>query len=371
MTACLSPNGMSIFRGEEPCRRLLVGTTEGIVVLERGPSVDWQKTGTMLDGRHISALLIEPTHGGLFAGVHGGGVHFSADGGAHWEERSGGLTIEHVYTLNCREEKSGPVIYAGTEPVGLFRTYDYGRTWQGLPAVSNIPGKEKWMFPMPPHIAHVKTIAFDPRSADRILVGVEQGGLLETENGGQSWREIDSYTRPDDAVYRDIHQVLRRPNHPSEIFMSSGMGLYRSTDDGRTWDHLTGRDFRIGYPDKLMFAPGDDRLMFMCGAAGNPGTWRTLHTARPSVMVSRDLGESWTPMMAGLPAEMKPSIEGLSIYATKATLSLFAGTTDGEVYVSDDGANSWRRICDGLGPVSKVAHFRLLLQAGGGAGKPA
>jgi hypothetical protein len=63
---------------------------------------------------------------------------------------------------------------------------------------------------------------------------------------------------------------------------------------------------------------------------------------------------------------MKPSMEGLAMYVWPGGFSLFAGTTDGEVYLSDDGAESWRKICDGLGAVSKSAHFRLLLPGGPG-----
>jgi hypothetical protein len=39
---------------------------------------------------------------------------------------------------------------------------------------------------------------------------------------------------------------------------------------------------------------------------------------------------------------------------------LFAGNTDGEVFTSADGANSWTRIAGGLAPVSKGGHYRAL-----------
>jgi photosystem II stability/assembly factor-like uncharacterized protein len=214
---------------------------------------------------------------------------------------------------------------------------------------------------MPPNVPHVKTIAFDPRDPNILLAGVEQGGLFRSQDGGESWFELDSYYTPQDEVYKDMHQVTRRPNHPNEIFMTSGNGFYASKDDGSSWTHLTDRHFRIGYPDKLIFSPHDDGLMFMCGAVANPGTWRVNHFAHPSVMASRDLGKTWEPMTRGLPEDMVPSIEAMSIYSTRSAQELFAGTTAGEVYYSSDGAESWRRICDGLGPVSKSTHFRLLM----------
>ena len=47
--------------------------------------------------------------------------------------------------------------------------------------------------------------------------------------------------------------------------------------------------------------------------------------------------------------------------------SLFAGTSDGEVYASEDGGERWDRIATHLPPVSKNGHHLLLL---GGAVVP-
>jgi photosystem II stability/assembly factor-like uncharacterized protein len=358
--ACLAPNGMNVYRGNAAATRLIVGTAKGIALLERAPGKDWGFTGMALDGPHISSMVIEPIRGGLYAGVHRGGVFFSPDLGGSWEERSAGIHVKHVYSLGCAVENGQPIIYAGTEPVSAFRSSDEGRNWEELPGLHDMKGKEKWEFPMPPHVAHAKTIAVDPRDPKAIFVGVEQGGLFKTIDGGRNWHEIDSYARPDDEVYRDIHQCVLRPSHPDEIYMTGGMGLYRSEDGGKSWVHLTGRNFRIGYPDKLIFSPLDDRTMFMCGSFGNPGTWIKLHTANSTVLVSRDLGESWLPAANGLPDPMTANIEAMCLYAWPGGFELFAGTTDGNVYCSADGAESWRRIASDLAPVSKVEHFRLL-----------
>jgi len=353
---------MSVYHGAAAPTRLLVGTAKGVTVLERAAGADWSPAGTTLDGVHISSLLIDPVHGGVYAGVHRGGVFFSADLGRTWEPRSAGISINHVYSLVCAVENGRPVVYAGTEPPSLFRTRDEGRSWEELPGWRDMPGKDKWVFPMPPHVPHAKSLAVDPRDPHVLYAGVEQAGLFTTSDGGRTWRELDSYSRPDDEAYRDIHQVVLRPNHPDEIYMTTGMGLYRSVDRGAVWTHVTvNHDFPVGYPDRLIFSPLDDRTMFMCGAFSNPGTWITLHTANATVIVSHDLGENWTLAAKGMPDPMTANLEAMSLYAGPDGFSLFTGGTDGSVYCSDDGAQNWRLIAGDLAPVSKVEHYRLLL----------
>jgi hypothetical protein len=165
--------------------------------------------------------------------------------------------------------------------------------------------------------------------------------------------------------------------------MTTGMGLYRSTNGGEDWDHLTLRDsFRIGYPDRLLFSAHDDKTMFICGSQANPGTWIGSHTANAAVMVSHDLGATWSLATKGLPEPMTANLEGVTAYAWPGGFELFGGSTDGKVYFSDDNAANWQMIGSDLAPVSKVEHYRLLLPgavssrnrppgAGAPAGRPA
>ena len=362
-TACLAPNGMSVFRGDAPAARLLVGTAKGVAVFERAPGADWKLTGTTLDGNHISSLLIEPVNGGLYAGIHRGGVFFSPDLGRTWEARSTGLSIEHVYSLVSAVANGKPVVYAGTEPPSLFHSADEGRTWDELPGWRDMPGMDKWVFPMPPKIPHAKTLAVDPRDSKTLYVGVEQAGLFTTSDGGQTWRELDSYSKPDDKSYRDVHQIALRPNHPDEIYMTTGMGLYRSLDAGDTWKLLIDNSFRIGYPDHLIISPLDGDTMFMAGAEENPGVWQKSHHAGTTIVRTRDCAMNWTDTSVGFPENRRANIEAMSIATYPGGFTLFAGTTDGDVFASDNDAQSWDAVVRALAPVSKGNHYRALQRA--------
>jgi photosystem II stability/assembly factor-like uncharacterized protein len=364
MIACLSPNGQNLNHGDAPPTRLLVATLRGVNVQERArPGAAWADRGRTLDGHHCSSLMIEPRRGGVFAGMHSGGLYFSPDGGETWAPRARGITIEQVFSLGYAHHHNRTVLYAGTEPASLFRSDDYGETWTELPGVKETKGREKWSFPSPPHDAHVKTMTIDPRDPNVIYVGVEQGDLLKTTDGGATLRVLDDYSKPTDWTYRDIHQIVVHPENSAEIYMTTGMGLYRSLDAGETWTLLVDNNFRIGYPDHLIVSPRDGNTMFMSGARENPGTWRKSHSADGTIVRTRDRVQSWTDASRGLPENRRANVEAMSLAAYPGGFTLFAGTTDGDVFASDDEAESWTRIAAGLAPVTKSNHYRPLQPA--------
>jgi photosystem II stability/assembly factor-like uncharacterized protein len=359
MLACLCPNGLNRYDGTRPPSRLLVATASGISVLERdAPGREWRLAEIMLPGVHATTLATVPGGAGIFAGTHGDGIFFNADGGKRWEPRNEGMTSKDVYSLAAIEQDGGVTLYAGTQPASLFRSRDLGRTWLELPALRQVPGAKHWTFPAPPHLAHTKMMVFDPRDPNTFYVAIEQGALLLTRDGGSSWRELESYSRPDDKYHCDVHQVLLVPSAPDTVFMSTGIGLYKSLDAGETWARLTGADFRLAYPDHLALSP-DERSLFMAGAKYEPGEWRRTHIAGTGVVRSRDNGHDWADC-TGLDIAPGANIEAMTIAAYPGGYTLFVGDTEGMVYASEDGGDSWTAIADVLASVSKGDHAAAL-----------
>jgi photosystem II stability/assembly factor-like uncharacterized protein len=361
MVACLSPNGSTAHDGAGPALRLYVGSRTGIGILVRAaPGTPWRLAARALAGRHISAMMADPAGRWVAAGCHDGGFYLSADAGRTWERRSDGLSIEHVFSLAQAGRADRPSFYLGTQPVSLFRSDDLGRSWRELPSIGRVPGTEKWSFPDPANSSHTKCIAVDRRDPAVLYVAVEQGGLFRSADGGATWRELDSYSRPGDLWYHDIHRIVQVAPQPDRFYMTSGTGLYASEDGGETWEHLTDPAFRVGYPDHFVVSPLDPMVVFMSGARLDPTTWRRSHYADSTVVRSHDGGRSWTDVGRGLPDERRANIEAMSIASYPGGFDLFAGNTDGEVFASANGGESWARIADGLGAITKLGHFRLV-----------
>ena len=358
---CLSANGDVVTQSPEPPRRLLAATAGGLIHLQR-TAVDqpWQVAGDALKGSHPSSLIVDRAAEIVYCGLHySGGILKSLDGGTTWSSCGEGLESGHVYMLALQQIAGETVLYAGTEPPMLYRSTNAGSSWHALKAMWEVPDTDQWRFPPPPHIAHVKNIAFHPDQPDTLYMCIEQGDLLKSTDFGASWRSLTSYETAADRFRRDMHRVLITPSDPSKIYLASGVGLYYSEDAGETWDHISRGDARVGYPDCLFFDPADENVLYMAGANDAPGpSWKQLRSANPGILRSRDRGRSWQELSQGLPSMIPGNVEAMCAHRSDHGLSLFAGTSVGEIWSSDDGGDSWSMIAGGLPPVSKGAHYR-------------
>lgn len=358
MKLCLSHGGPNLYRMAGPPEEILVATLRGIAVLEREAGKGaWTVADHYLRDFHISALLLEPRRSLLFAGTHGNGLYRSTDGGATWDRKDSGLESSNLYSLNMVDPGSLR-LYAGTEPAHLHVSRDLGETWEALPSLRQVPSVDRWSFPGPPHVAHVKNIAFDPTAPEGIYAAIEVGGLLRSTDAGQTWQELSGF-------YEDVHRVAIRPGRADSIYLATGNGIWHSGDGGATWEQLTDRHARVAYPDALLIHPDREELMFTAGAITSPGEWRNTHTADARVARSRDGGRTWEVLGNGLPEHIRGNIEAMSMAVWPGGYALFAGTTDGEVFASEDEGESWETIATGLAPVSKGGHYRNLREPAG------
>ncbi len=356
MAIGLSHGGSTIYSSQALSKEVLVGTREGIAIIAREGS-GWRVADHALKDKHISAIINEPESGLTFTGAFHGSVHASSDGGKTWEQRGNGLTQDNVYSLAFRRISGGARLFAGTEPAHLFVSDDLGLHWTEVPSLRSVPSVPKWSFPAPPHIGHVKHINFDPENSRTIYASVEVGGLLKSTNAGESWEEFSD-------LYEDVHRTMIHPSNPRFLYAVTGRGLYVSPNAGGNWEQWTRREDEIGgYPDGFVFRPSDAKTIFMTAAHDAPGTWRTTHFAGARISRSRDGGKSWEILRNGLPDRLQASIEAFCLEEAGNSCAIFAATTSGEVFCSEDLGDHWQKIITGLAPISKAGHYRNLVAA--------
>jgi hypothetical protein len=115
------------------------------------------------------------------------------------------------------------------------------------------------------------------------------------------------------------------------------------------------------YPDAVVIHPDQPDLLFMSAGVGWPVHWYELGRARGKIFRSRDAGKTWERLLGGLPNGQRALFSGLTIEARNDGYSLHAVDTDGQVFESLDGGDSWTIIAD-VPPVSKADFYKGLVR---------
>ena len=142
----------------------------------------------------------------------------------------------------------------------LFQSDDRGETWRAisgdlsrnldrnaLPVMGRVwsvdaVGKNRSTSPF----GSIVTISESPLVEGLIYVGTDDGLIQVTEDGGQTWRRIESFPGvPDTSYVSDLETSLHDPNTVFAVLQNFKRGDFRpyvleSTDRGLTWRSIAG-----------------------------------------------------------------------------------------------------------------------------------
>jgi photosystem II stability/assembly factor-like uncharacterized protein len=347
----LSNGGTNAHRSRAASDAMVIGTVDGVVVLERSTS-GWKIKHRALGGCSVSAVTASED-GTLYAATHGFGAARSDDGGLTWTWVLDGLDHMDLWSARAGKLSGRDVVCVGALPAHLYISENRGKTWRELPALRSAPSVGKWCFPPPPRIGHVKDIVFD---GDRLLVGIEIGALLVSKDFGETFSEL---VVDPDPVECDIHRVLVHPDRPHRLIVANGIvGVMSSDDDGATW-RKNPMPPHADYPDAIVIHPDEPDTVFLTAGVGWPSHWYEIGKARGKIARSRDGGNTWQRLLGGLPNGQRALFSALTIEAWPGGSALYAVDTDGELFESTDAGDNWTIIAE-VPPVSKGEFYRAL-----------
>lgn len=184
-----------------------------------------------LRGSPIWVIAIDPDDTDVLVagcGGPGSGLYCSRDGGVTWEAPGMWPFGREVWALAFNPHDPR-VVLAGTQPPYVYRSTDRAYTWDELPGIQDMPCRESWTFPRPPHQAHIRKFAFDPKAPDTVLAAIEIGGVLRSDDCGKTWRSMSKGLNP------DVHTVVFWPGDCHVALAATGGGLFRSEQRGENW----------------------------------------------------------------------------------------------------------------------------------------
>ena len=284
-------------------------------------------------------LALNPHHPGtLYAGSYGKGVWKSSDSGQTWQDMK--LPQKDVFSIAVSPADGS--VYAGCEPSMLFHSTDGGQSWYELSTLRSIPSAPTWSFPPRPWTSHVRWIAPNPHDAVLLIVGIELGGLMYSNDGGQTWADH----RPN--AQRDVHALAWHPTVAGRAYEAGGGGTAWSHDGGQSWQRIdAGRD--RNYTWGLAVDPNDPDCWFISACPGPGYAHNPRGNAQAFIYRWRGNGP-WQALNGGLPQPLKNFPYAL----VSVPGQLYAGLNDGRIYVSPDLGDSWQSLTLTGDPVQSI-----------------
>jgi photosystem II stability/assembly factor-like uncharacterized protein len=306
---------------------LLVATGDELIRIKQENDEWWAVK--LPSGRGMQCLAADPRDpDALYAGSHGEGVWKSTSRGEDWTR----LEFAEPNVFSLAVSPADGALYVGTEPSKLFVSRDEGRSWRELEALQWIPSRPNWSFPPRPWTSHVRSIAPSPHRAKLLLVGIELGGIMRSEDRGETWSDHPV------GAQKDVHALTWHATAPGRAYEAGGGGAAWCHDSGRSWQPTDmGRDRH--YTWGLAVDPDDPDCWYV---SANPGA-RLAHygSENADAYIYRWRGTGpWQQLRGGLPQPLDSFPYALVMNSD----SLFAGLGDGRIYRSDDRGDHWTQL---------------------------
>jgi len=233
--------------------------------------------------------------------------------------------------------------YFGSVDGGVWKTTNAGESWAPLFDSQDVQS--------------IGAIEVAPSDPNVIYVGTGEGclrndisygdGMYKSTDAGKTWQHIGL----EDTQH--ISRVLIDPKDPNRVFVAamghaSGpnaeRGIYRTTDGGQNWTKVLYKDDKTGGVD-VTFDPNNTQVLYAGLYQFIRLPWRSDSGGPGSGLYkSTDGGTTWNQLTGnGLPEGVWGKI-GVAVAPNSTRVYALIEAKKGGIYVSDDSGSSWKLV---------------------------
>jgi photosystem II stability/assembly factor-like uncharacterized protein len=245
---------------------------------------------------------------------------------------------------------------------GVWKTTDAGRTWK--PIFDDQP------------TGSIGTVVIAPSDPNILYVGSGEGlhrpdlstgdGIYKSTDAGKTWTHLG---------LRDAQQIPNiavDPGNPDRLFVAAlghpygpneERGIYRSSDGGKSFQKVLSKDENTGGND-VDIDPSNPQTVYATMWEERQGPWENSVWAGTNggIFKSTDGGTTWKPLTNGLPAVVQANLaispaNPKRLYATVAGYDAPGSGGDrgtAGIYRSDDAGETWTRITTDARPAGRI-----------------
>ena len=258
--------------------------------------------------------------------------------------------------------------YVGTRNGGVWKTVNNGTTFEPV-----FDGQEA---------LSIGDVALAPSNPDIVWVGTGEAYCARSSSHGDGvYKSIDAGKTWANMGLRDSHHIARilvHPLNPEIVYVASmghlfssneERGVFKTTDGGKTWHKILFINDRVGVID-LALVRKDPDVLYAAAYEKTRYPWHYEAGGPESgIYKTTDGGKTWTKLGGGLPvgkigrigfdifqkdpnilyaivenANMRPPTAREIERAKSRGVEAQPRTIGGEVYRTDDGGKTWRKV---------------------------
>jgi photosystem II stability/assembly factor-like uncharacterized protein len=240
------------------------------------------------------------------------------------------------------------VFYMAANNGGVWKSTDYGHVWR--PIFDDQP------------TGSIGALAIAPSDPNVIYVGSGEGlqrpdlstgdGVYKSTDGGRTWRHMGLQDG------RQISAMLVDPRDANRVFVAvlghpygpnTERGVFRTVDGGQSWQKVFYKDENTGAVD-LAFDPANPDIVYADLWAARQAPWEignSFNGPGSGLYKSTDGGNTWKPLTSGLPSVSEGLGRigmGIAPSDSRRIYALVDAPKLGGLYRSDDAGTTWRRM---------------------------
>ncbi|MCD6162077.1 MAG: T9SS type A sorting domain-containing protein [candidate division Zixibacteria bacterium] len=346
---------------------------------------NWQSINNGLNFKQITTIEIDSSSGTIYIGTYYDGIYRSTNSGESWQKISNNICSLGIISLALDYHNSSSAYVAALN--GFLKTTDSSQSWDYV-NMGDIG--HRWIYA----VAYDKYLPENVylSTGHTIWPPVDDCGIFRSTDYGETWNFLNNGL-PGEIRYRTI-RIAYFDGLYRRIFLCSTSGLFYSDDIGESWfrcenglpAYSSFNSIEVSSADPNYIAVGDTyNRVFISSDKGN--SWQQtsrlpitdgwyindieFHPDDPnnifvaegdvSIFETTDGGDSWVDISNDLPLDPDiPVVSGITINPLNPQ-NMFAASNHYGIFQSHNGGQNWESFNVGMDTTDGVGEIMFAL----------